>query len=317
MRILFGIQLTGNGHINRSKRLISELRKRGHEVDVVVSGGGNSLDYTDYKWKFKGFKILPNNKGGINWVKTIFYNNPFTVLIESLKLKTSSYDLIVSDFEPVSIWSSLFRGKKCISISNQNDILNWTYNPFIRLFIKIFTINSLRLSYSYTSSDNSFLPIISEEVANGVSYDSDFYLIYLPYLDISKIYIELKKYGLGKWKIYHNDIFTSDSKNIKICKIDKNNFIKDLLHCKGIITASGFSTTSEALILGKKLWSIPLKRQFEQRFNSQRLQEFGIFTGDFNLENLRYWSKIENNLIYRWEDPTYDIIQKIENYGKN
>jgi uncharacterized protein (TIGR00661 family) len=318
MRILFGIQLTGNGHINRSQRLISELRSRGHKVDVVVSGSGNSLDYTDYKFRFRGFSIYSNNKGGINWIKTIFSNNPFIVLFESIKLKSVDYDLVVSDFEPVSIWSSLIRGKKCISISNQNDILNWTFNPLIRLFIKTFTINSLRLSYSYSKSyDNSFLPIISEEVSNGVSYNSDFYLIYLPYIDLKEIYKELEKFGRGKWKVYHNDNFISDSKNIKICKIDKKSFTKDLLHCKGIVTASGFSTTSEALILGKKLWSIPLKGQFEQKFNSLRLEEFGIFTSDFNFKNIEYWIKCENNLIYKWKDPTNDIIKKIELYAEN
>ena len=93
MRILFGIQLTGNGHINRSQRLISELRLRGHKVDVVVSGSGNSLDYTDYKFRFRGFSIYSNSKGGINWIKTIFSNNPFIVLFESIKLKSVDYDI--------------------------------------------------------------------------------------------------------------------------------------------------------------------------------------------------------------------------------
>lgn len=71
MRILFGIQLTGNGHINRSKRLISELRKRGHEVDVVVSGGGNSLDYT----------VLRLIIGIINFVNFSVYNTGLLVNI--------------------------------------------------------------------------------------------------------------------------------------------------------------------------------------------------------------------------------------------
>jgi uncharacterized protein (TIGR00661 family) len=318
MRILFGIQLTGNGHISRSERLINELRSRGHFVDVVVSGGGNSLSYSNFKFKFSGFTIYPNNKGGVNWLKTVFSNNLFRVLFESVKLRSDHYDLVVSDFEPVSIWSSFLRRRKCISICNQNDILNWNFNIFRKLFIRIFTWNSYRVSYSYSiSNGDSYLPIISDEVSNGVSYESDFYLIYLPYSDISKVYSELKNYGDKKWKVYHNSDFNSDLKNIKICKIDKKLFIKDLLSCKGIVTASGFSTTSEALILGKKLWSIPLKGQFEQKFNSERLSEFGVFTKEFNSENIGIWINGPAAMIYRWNDPVSDIIEKIEFYGEN
>ncbi|MDJ0622349.1 MAG: glycosyltransferase family protein [Desulfocapsaceae bacterium] len=32
MNILYGVQTTGNGHIVRSKAMIQELRKRGHDT---------------------------------------------------------------------------------------------------------------------------------------------------------------------------------------------------------------------------------------------------------------------------------------------
>ena len=37
MKILYGIQTTGNGHLTRAKEVISILKKRA-EVDVVLSG---------------------------------------------------------------------------------------------------------------------------------------------------------------------------------------------------------------------------------------------------------------------------------------
>jgi len=176
----------------------------------------------------------------------------------------------------------------------------------------------MRISYSYiTNHNNIYFPIISDEILNGKPYDSDHYLIYLPYLDLSKIYSELKKYGKGKWKVYHNSSLVSDLENIEICKIDKNEFTKDLLSCKGIITASGFSTTSEALIMRKKLWSIPLKGQFEQRLNADKLEELGVFTENFNSHNINIWINNYNSIIYKWQDQTCDIIKKIELYGKS
>ena len=38
MHILYGIATTGNGHISRSKIIINALKKRGHSIDVILSG---------------------------------------------------------------------------------------------------------------------------------------------------------------------------------------------------------------------------------------------------------------------------------------
>jgi len=38
MKILYGIQATGNGHICRSREIISRLKKAGHEIFVIFSG---------------------------------------------------------------------------------------------------------------------------------------------------------------------------------------------------------------------------------------------------------------------------------------
>ena len=38
MRILYGVQTTGNGHISRSREVIRELKRLGHDVHVLLSG---------------------------------------------------------------------------------------------------------------------------------------------------------------------------------------------------------------------------------------------------------------------------------------
>jgi uncharacterized protein (TIGR00661 family) len=38
MKILYGIQATGNGHISRSTEIIKELKKFGHEINIILSG---------------------------------------------------------------------------------------------------------------------------------------------------------------------------------------------------------------------------------------------------------------------------------------
>ena len=46
MKILYGINATGNGHISRSRITVSELKKRGYEVTVLFSGR-NMNDFFD------------------------------------------------------------------------------------------------------------------------------------------------------------------------------------------------------------------------------------------------------------------------------
>lgn len=43
MKILYGVQTTGNGHICRSGEIIRSLKIRGHDVHVIFSGRASSL----------------------------------------------------------------------------------------------------------------------------------------------------------------------------------------------------------------------------------------------------------------------------------
>ena len=63
MRILYGIQLNGNGHITRSLELINQLKAKGHKVDVIASGGNYSIELPDYIKKFKGLSMYFNKSG--------------------------------------------------------------------------------------------------------------------------------------------------------------------------------------------------------------------------------------------------------------
>ncbi len=43
MKILYGVQATGNGHISRSREVIRNLKNLGHDVRVILSGRDPSL----------------------------------------------------------------------------------------------------------------------------------------------------------------------------------------------------------------------------------------------------------------------------------
>ena len=74
MNILYGIAATGNGHISRSRVIVDALRKKGHSIDVLLSGRDKKdlFDIDDLK-PFevkKGFTFV-TKKGKISYIKTV------------------------------------------------------------------------------------------------------------------------------------------------------------------------------------------------------------------------------------------------------
>jgi len=320
MKILYGIQLNGNGHITRSSEIIKCLISKGHEIEVITSGRNSDLEIDSIK-NYKGFSLIYNKKGSVDWIKTFTKSNIFRLFYDILKIDINKYDLVISDFEPVSAWSSILRNKKSIGISNQYTLLkeNSIKGYFLsKYFIKIFAPCKNYINIDYLKTENTIQPIIRKEITNGLNKNMKHYVVYLPSIDPSFIIQELSKVNNEIWYLYTNKNIINNSHNVMVKKIDKEGFIQDILSCKGVITASGFSTTSEVLFLNKKLWSIPLKGQYEQIRNSEKLKELGKFTEEFNKINAKKWLEFAENLNFKWFDPIDEIIYEINRiYEKN
>ncbi len=313
MKILFGIQITGNGHITRSEVLIKKLESLGHTVDIVVSGSSSGLN-VGAKWKFSGFTLFSNGFGGVNYLKSILWVNPFKIVRDVIKLSKEYYDLVISDFEPISIWSSFFGGKKCISICNQNSILDTSGNYLKKLFILIMTFGSIRLKYSYTKLDSSgYYPPV--DLGLGEITSGNTIVVYMPYTNYREIIKVAKNFSDVNWVIYcgFDQVISS---NILLKKIDRSGFIESLKSSKGVITSCGFSTTIEALYLKKKLWAIPLRGQWEQIENSKILKNLGIFTSEFSVENFKTWEKNYDTVKLEIKDDTVELVEKIIRIGE-
>ena len=325
MKILYGIQLTGNGHITRSIKIITALKSAGFDVDIITSGTNSQLKLPfEIKKQFQGLSFFYNKKGGIHWIKTLL-SLKLKQFLSDLKYDVSSYDLIISDFEPVSAWSARRSNKKSLGIGNQYSFRSKkTPRPFFKdifseIFIKFFAPCKEHIGINYKKYDEFItLPIISDDFINKKVTDKRFYLVYLPSMSSKFISEQINTYCVGNWKVYSPDVLKDSTDGIvKLKKLDKEKFSKDLLNCSGVITASGFSTTSEALVLGKKLWSIPIKGQYEQLCNAKALNKMGVFTDDLNDDNIFEWIYNYKSIEYDWNDPIKDIVKKISDYAKS
>ena len=319
MKILYGIQLTGNGHITRSSQLIKSLIENGFDVDVITSGNNSQLDIPfKVKKHFEGLSMYYGSKGSIDWIQTFKQSN-VKQFSKDIKYDVSGYDIVISDFEPISAWSAKKHRITSIGFGNQYSFKSNNLprpsnkDKIAETFLKRFAKCDYNIALSYEIYDDfMYKPLINENLIDKEVNDNDFYLIYLPSLPVDTILNELDGFKDYNWKIYSPNIKIDSTKdNIELRKPNKDEFTNDLLNCSGIITASGFSTTSEALILNKKLWSIPIKGQYEQLCNAISLRKMGVLTEKFRKKFIYDWIINYKEINYNWVDPTKEIIQKI------
>ena len=70
MRILYGIQGTGNGHISRALEVLPYLKKKA-SVDILISGRQSELVLPyDIKYQMHGLGFVFGKNGGINLIET-------------------------------------------------------------------------------------------------------------------------------------------------------------------------------------------------------------------------------------------------------
>lgn len=319
MKILYGIQLTGNGHLTRSLQIIKELKHRGHEIEIITSGSNSQLSIPyEIKERKEGISFFYDSNGGIDWLKTIKKVN-LGRLISEIDFDSSGYDLVISDFEPVSAWSAKRCGVRSIGIGNQYSLLSkkaprpTNPNRISEQFIKRFARCDQSIALGYERHDDFVrLPVVDERLLGKEITDEGFYLVYLPSISNEKLASAFENTG-RKFRIYSPET-KEETESLK--KPDSEAFRRDLLACSGIITASGFSTTSEALVIGKKLWSIPIRGQYEQICNAIALRKLGVFTQEFSEESLKRWIEGYGPIRYEWENPISEIADKIEETWK-
>jgi uncharacterized protein (TIGR00661 family) len=79
-----------------------------------------------------------------------------------------------------------------------------------------------------------------------------------------------------RFVIYGGEERPSAHAHLSFNTYSRERFIKDLTECAGAITNCGFSLSSEALHLGKKLLVYPLRRQMEQLSNARVIAELKL-----------------------------------------
>lgn len=285
MKILYGIQGTGNGHISKAETIYPLLKNYG-EVDVLISASNYSLKPSfPVKFKMKGISFS-TSKGKIKYWSTLKNNDHKTFLNDINSIPFNAYDLVVSDFEPISAWGAKKNGVKSLQISHQAAFHSiksprpFIINPFAEVIMKYFAPTNDYIGLHFKQySKNISEPIIKKSLFNIKTKLDNHITVYLPWQD-DKIIINLfSKIKDHTFHVFSPNISKDYSiKNVEFKLISNQKFVDSLTSCYGVICNAGFETPSEALHLGKRLIVIPQKRQYEQKCNAIALKNMGVPT---------------------------------------
>lgn len=301
MKILYGVQGTGNGHLTRARVMAKAFKEKGIEVDWIFSGREKSgfFDmeiFGDYK-VYRGMTFVTEH-GKINFIKTALQTNIRQFFHDIKQVNVENYDLIFNDFEPVSAWAARRAGKKTIGVSHQNAFYytipkkdsNFVTNWFMHKFAPV----DLPIGIHWHPYHSMILPPIVEDSHYTNEIIPKRYLVYLPFASPEDIVPQLLEFSDYEFYVYQPIKESIDNKNVHLRPFSREGFQQDLHCCEGVMCSAGFELPSESLHLGKKLLVKPLAGQMEQASNGLALQELGYGTvaKNFDFQTINDWLKL-------------------------
>lgn len=284
MNILYGIQGTGHGHISRAKELLPELGKHA-SVDVLISGYASQLELEgDIKYRKRGISFSYDRKGGVSLLNTIQAMKPIRFLNDVHSIPLSEYDLVISDYEPVTAWAAKSRGIPTVAMSHQAAYLSKKSprppkkSKVAEAILQHFAPADQAVGFHFNRYD-TFIepPIIRSEIRSLIPSNQNHITVYLPafhHTELVHIFSAIRNIN---WHIFAPSCTSCQSRDhITVFPVSNQDFLDSFGSCRGVFTSAGFETSAEAMYLNKKLMVIPINNQYEQRCNAAAMQEMGI-----------------------------------------
>lgn len=348
--IFYGIAGEGNGHAIRAKTIIDELKKN-HNIHVFSHGKG----YNSLKQSFSINRILGFHMYYINNTVSSFLTGTINIiklplmLIASLQYPLAFIkhkpDVLITDFEPFGLyWAKVFR-VPTISVDNQHSITNtkidnikgqWVTELYSKLLIHAFFPNPDNIIITtffpneITKKNTTLVPpVIKQEVLEiknkktrrqeqktNAQKNKEHIFVYQTSPSYKRMLPILKK--INKEFILYGFNKEAKEANLTFKKFNREEYINDLATADAVIINGGFTTLSEALYVQKPIFSIPIKRQFEQILNGHYLNklQYGMAVKEITEQNFTKF--LEKKELYRknikklkW-DGNKELFEKIK-----
>ena len=283
MRILFGIQGTGNGHIVRSREVVRHLKSKGHDVRIIFSGRKPVLlkEFTDLEpSRYLQGLTFSTCEGRIRYFKSVLHLNIFRLYRDIYSFDASDLDLVITDYEPISARIASRRHLPSIGIGHQYAFCYRIPVAGDNFFTKWMLLNFAPAQYPlglhwHHFSQPILPPIVPRSAKRSKAPKMEKILVYLPFESLPEIRALFRAVKTHHFFIYTTIEHAEDDGNLHLRPISRSSLLLDLADCSGVISNAGFELAGEALHLGIKILAKPLSGQLEQASNAMALSALG------------------------------------------
>ena len=320
-RILYSCCGEGQGHSSRVLTLTRALTRLGHEVKILAS--------------HKAFKVLQPRLPDVQEIPgfTFVYRNNRVELLASFwgnlplirqrrgiirKIVKLIDDwqphLAITDFEPFLPRAAELSGLRCISLDHQGVIpfarpaLPWDQLVSAQAARAVVWLTDYHTEAHFATSFyypplppgtnvQFFPPILREKVRELTPRNDGYVVVYQTSSSFTRL-PELLKQLPFKFKVFAYEDREGVDGNISFYRRSDERFIEEVGGAAWVLTNGGYTLMSEALYLGKPVFSLPVAWQFEQWLNARYLHDlgYGLMCDDlwnFPVKMKEFLSKID------------------------
>lgn len=323
MKILFGIQGTGNGHLSRAKEVIPHLQQYG-EVDLFISGTQAEVQLPyPIRYQKHGMSFVFGKRGGIDLINTLRITRPMRLFTDIVQCPIRQYDLVINDYEPITAWACKLRGIPCYGLSHQGAFLS-PHAPRPRkhqllgeTLLKHFTpLTSLRAFHFERYDDFIHTPVIRSGIRDLQPTRSDHIAVYLPAVGEERLVRTFSKIQDIRWLVFSKRAkTTTHHHNVTVHPVSGIEWERALASSEGALMGAGFEGPAEALFLQKKLLAVPMRMQYEQQCNAAALERLGVRIA-WRIkpsweDELRQWLYHDPVVAVDYPDETAHVVQQL------
>lgn len=321
MKILYGVQGTGNGHITRARAMAEAfLQFPGLEVQWLFSGRPPEKLFAmeafgDYWWR-EGLTFV-HKAGKIDQIATAKQLNVSRLRKDIRDLPVQDFDLVISDFEPVTAWAAKKRKRPSLGLGHQYAFnfaiptprFGWTARAIMKMFAPV----QLSLGMHWHHFGHPILPPIAQPHVQSDATLQEHVLVYLPFEHAEPLLHQLAQLP-HSFVVYGLPTELPVADNIELKAPSVEGFRNDVATSRAVICNSGFELIAETLTLGKPILTRPLKGQFEQEANAMALKELQLAKVVEQMDAVtigRWLQEHPRGVHIDWPDVATTIVQWI------
>jgi uncharacterized protein (TIGR00661 family) len=285
LKILYGVQATGNGHISRARVLAPKFKAAGADVTCLFSGRKPDEFFnmeTLAPYLIKQGITFEVEKGKISWPKTMqnFHGRTFIHDLHALqKNEINEGDIIISDFEPLTARAARHNHREAIGVGNQFAYMHENVPRVSDIMLKKEAISAFcpvttTLGVHWHHYNHAILPPITKTPETKPA-DPEKIVIYMNFENPQDLVDLVNPFTEYRFYIYSSKITaSSETENVALRPVGAS-FREDLADCAGVMCNAGFELPTEVLSMGRKLLVKPLDGQAEQETNTMVLHDLG------------------------------------------